>query len=122
MHTSPRDNKRVIFVYNADGALFNRLSDFAHKIISPKTYVCDLCKLTHGMLTEKKQRKEFLDQTDRECIFLHSNEFREEYPDRNDKLPAIYLQDGEKLSVLYDAKAISKFKDIDELIENIKFE
>jgi len=35
---------RIIFVYNTDDGLFNALMDTAHKIFSPATYECSLCR------------------------------------------------------------------------------
>ena len=38
----------LLFVYNADTGLFNTVADAAHKILSPSTYSCNLCKVTYG--------------------------------------------------------------------------
>ncbi len=43
----------LIFVYNADSGKLNVLFDVGHKIVSPGTYKCDLCTLTHGTFTER---------------------------------------------------------------------
>jgi len=44
---------QIIFVYNADSSLFANITDFAHKIVSPKTYSCNLCKLSYGKFSMK---------------------------------------------------------------------
>ena len=49
--------KTLIFVYNANAGLFNMMSDYAHKIISPETYECNLCALTYGNLGMKQKWK-----------------------------------------------------------------
>jgi len=46
--------KTIVFIYNAHSDIWNKYIDFAHKIISPSTYACDLCSLTHGNYSEKK--------------------------------------------------------------------
>ena len=38
---------KLIFVYNAGSGKLNALFDMAHKIVSPTTYECSLCALTH---------------------------------------------------------------------------
>ncbi len=48
----------IQFIYNAKNGVANSLFDLAHKIISPDTYECNLCKITHGALIENKKFKE----------------------------------------------------------------
>jgi len=48
----------IQFIYNAKNGLANSIFDLAHKIISPDTYECNLCKITHGAFTENKKFKE----------------------------------------------------------------
>lgn len=45
------------FIYNAKGNWANSIFDLAHKIISPDTYECNLCKITHGAFTESTKFK-----------------------------------------------------------------
>jgi hypothetical protein len=40
---------KLLFVYNADSGLAAALFDSAHKLLSPQTYACNLCALTHGL-------------------------------------------------------------------------
>ena len=51
---------KYYFVYNAKSGLFNKMSDAAHKALSPDTYDCNLCKLTYGLSSMKKEWKEFI--------------------------------------------------------------
>ena len=44
----------IQFIYNAKSGLANSIFDLAHKLISPDTYECNLCKITHGAFTETK--------------------------------------------------------------------
>ena len=53
----------IIFVYNARSDKINKLIDFAHKIISPSTYSCDLCTLTHTNFGQRKDWKAFLENS-----------------------------------------------------------
>ncbi|WP_241234677.1 hypothetical protein [Nonlabens ponticola] len=50
---------KLIFVYNANSGRINSWLDSAHKIISPSTYQCKLCELTHGAFTEHDEWSRF---------------------------------------------------------------
>ena len=51
----------LLFVYNADSGLLNSAKDYVHKIISPKTYECNLCAVTFGNFGIKNEWKRFVD-------------------------------------------------------------
>ena len=71
--------QELIFVYNADSGLKNAILDGAHKVLSPATYNCNLCQLTHGAFMEKKVWKEFRERHPIPMTFLHKDEFMKEY-------------------------------------------
>jgi hypothetical protein len=48
------EEKELIFIYNAKSGLVNEMIDFAHKIVSPETYDCNLCAISYGTFTKKK--------------------------------------------------------------------
>jgi hypothetical protein len=52
--------KKLVLVYNAKSGVGNAIADSIHKFVSPETYPCQLCDLTHGYFWEKKQRSEFI--------------------------------------------------------------
>ena len=53
--------------------------DSMHKVISPKTYDCNLCDITFGVFTENKIWKKFREATQFEMEFLHKDEFKKQY-------------------------------------------
>ncbi len=109
-------NLKLLFVYNADSGLFNELTDYAHKIISPATYSCNLCKLTYGNLGIKQGWGKFLDSLRAEKIFLHRNEFFADYPELIDSsLPAIFSLKQKPPTLLLSAHEINSVKSLDEL-------
>jgi len=110
----------LLFVYKADTGLFNTLADIGHKIFSPKTYSCDLCQLTHGYFTERAGWQSFIEQLDVECRFLHRDEFHQEFPDRPDTLPAIFIQKENRLSLCIDAEELHRCEHLDELVSAVK--
>ncbi len=97
---------KLIFVYNADGGLFNTVTDIAHKILSPATYRCDLCVLTHGYFTVREEWRRFLEGLGVECEFLHRDEARARFPDLDIPLPAVLRQTEGQVAICLDAEAI----------------
>jgi hypothetical protein len=106
-------NDKVVFVYNADAGLFSTVSDFAHKVISPDTYSCNLCKITYGNFTMEKDWKDFLNSLDCQKEFLHRNEFRQKYPQFKDvNLPCIFISDRGQMNPIVSAEEINSVRDI----------
>ncbi len=113
---------KLIFVYNANSGKLNTLFDIAHKLLSPETYQCDLCSLTHEALSEKKAWKEFRERTGLEMEFLHKDEF-EKLHEKSFGYPVIFKQPGKQantIDVFLTADEISQVKSVDELIALIE--
>ena len=85
-------NSGLVFVYNADRGYFNLMADISHKMLFPATYPCNLCALTHGAFSMRKEWREFLAKIKPPLTFMHRDEFRKEFK-LEDDLPAIYIQD-----------------------------
>ena len=109
----------LVFVYNADSGLFNTVTDIAHKILSPKTYSCNLCAITHSYFSVKQQWADFLEELDVNCEFLHRDEFVQQYDIKDVSLPAIFLKLQDNLSPWLTAQEINECKDLDELKQRI---
>ncbi|PJJ60608.1 hypothetical protein [Hymenobacter chitinivorans] len=83
---------QLLFVYNADTGLVNGLLDLAHKLVSPATYPCSLCAITHGTRM-RPEWKEFVASLPLESAFLHRDEFLVQYPERAaTALPAVFVR------------------------------
>ncbi len=91
---------KLLFVYNADGNLFSKVTDFAHKILSPSTYPCSLCALTYDNLGIKKQWAEFLLKLNVEQEFFHKDEFLKKHKQYETAFPAIFVEKGTSLELL----------------------
>jgi len=72
----------LVFVYNAESGKLSALLDLGHKIVSLESYKCNLCSLTHGNFTERKEWKRFKELTSLDLVFLHKDEFEREYGKR----------------------------------------
>ncbi len=113
---------KLIFVYNANSGKLNTLFDIAHKLLSPETYQCDLCSLTHGALSEKKAWKEFRKRTSLEMEFLHKDEFEQLHKNSFD-YPVVLKQSGKQadsIDLFLNSDEISHLKSVDELIALIE--
>lgn len=108
----------LIFVYNADSGPVSGLFDLGHKILSPSTYQCSLCTLTHGPFTEKEAWKEFRQSVGLPMEFLHRDEFEKKY-ELTFEYPVI-LRKNSNLEVLMAKKEIDAISDLDGLIVAVK--
>jgi hypothetical protein len=105
----------LLFVYNADSGLFNTLTDIAHKLISPSTYSCNLCALTHTPLGMKKEWRAFLTEIPAPLEFLHADELRLRHGDQGVPLPAVFQKEGDRLTLWLSAAEINCCKTLPEL-------
>lgn len=108
-------SKKLIVVYNANSGKFNSLLGTAHKILSPKTYSCKLCKITHGLFSENKQWREYRETSGNQFIFYHKDEFFKEFPRLlKQRLPAIF--DAESMGLLISSEEFKELNTTHELI------
>jgi len=111
---------KLVFVYNADSGVFNTLSDIAHKLISPSTYQCNLCNLTHGYFTAREEWTTFLHDLDADIEFLHRDEYVNRYPDTEVEFPAIFVDTSDELRLWVDRSVINTLTTPDALMEMIR--
>lgn len=112
-------NSALVFVYNAGSGLFNAVADMAHKALSPQTYRCNLCALTHSTFGMRKGWKLFIETLERPVEFLHADELKSIYGISGEPLPAVFKKENECLKLLIDAAAINACrttKDLRQLI------
>lgn len=112
---TPVDGETLVFVYKADSGLFNTLTDMAHKALSPSTYSCRLCALTHGPFRMHRRWKTFVSGLPLPCEFLHRDELEQRYGIREERLPVVYRRRGEELQPCLGAAAIEACAGIGEL-------
>ncbi len=109
--------KTFLFVYNAQsGSLFKGI-DFFHKIISPDTYACNLCKITHGIFSERAKWKKFRKQENVEMKFYYKDEFEAQYGKQLSYPIVLY---SPSLDVVMTHTEINSLKTLQELIDFIK--
>ncbi|AXT60960.1 GTPase [Aquimarina sp. AD10] len=115
--------KKIIFVYNAKSDIFSKYIDLVHKIISPSTYACGLCSLTHGNFSEKEEWRIFRENTDHEFVFMYKNDFLETYPNLDEySFPVIFEENKKKLELIFDSEKLTTLKSVESLVEELSRE
>jgi len=109
------DESELIFIYNAKSGLVNEFLDFAHKIVSPSTYNCNLCALSYGNFSMKKKWSDYISSLPVKSTFTYKDKVSE-YGYDNIKLPSIIFKDKSKSEVIISSEEINKLKKIDQLI------
>jgi hypothetical protein len=110
----------LVFVYNADSGLVNTLLDIGHKIVSPQTYACNLCAITHSTFSMRDEWKGFVAQLGVPVEFLHRNELAERYGIRATDLPAVYRKTDGGLEAWISREEIDRCRSLKELEELVR--
>ncbi|MBM3162564.1 MAG: GTPase [Chlorobi bacterium] len=108
----------IVFVYNSDSGPVSGLLDIGHKILSPETYQCSLCNLTHDAFAEKQAWREFRVGVGVPMEFLHRDEFERKYG-RTARYPVIYRKNGD-IEPLMEKEEIDRIETLDGLIAALK--
>jgi hypothetical protein len=111
---------QLIFVYNADSGGLNTLFDIAHKVVSPETYSCSLCMLTHGVLSERTAWKSFRESSAIPMVFLHRDEFEHRYDALQSYPVVLQAQEDDRLEVLLTTEDLQKLSTVEALIHAIR--
>ena len=109
------NEKKIVFVYNADSGVVSIVKDFWHKILRPSTYQCNLCIQTFSAFGMKKDWKKFINKLDIETEFLHKDEFEKKYEVPEAKYPSAYLENGKTLDLFINQEEMNKVKSLDEM-------
>lgn len=112
---------KLLFVYNADGGAVSAVVDALHKLVSPQTYDCALCAITHGAVSMRREWKDYVGRLPYPCEFLHRDEFRARWPEVRVALPAILLADGAgEPTTLVGADDMRREQSVAELIATLE--
>ena len=109
------DESELIFIYNAKSGIINEFLDFAHKIVSPSTYNCNLCAISYGNFTMKKKWSDYISSLPVRSTFTYKDKVSE-YGYNNIELPSIIFRNGSRSKVIISSEEINKLKKIDQLI------
>lgn len=103
-----------LFIYNANNDLFSTVADFAHKILSPSTYPCQLCALTYGSFSIKQEWKSFIEALPVQTAFLHKDEFEKQFQ-MKPLLPAVFISTNGAVEERITKQEIESCRSLEEL-------
>ena len=109
------NEKKLIFIYNADSGVINLVKDFWKKILRPSSYECNLCIQTFGTFSMKKDWKSFIRNLDIETEFLHRDEFEKKYDIKDARYPSTYIYENGNLRLLISDEEMNSIKSLDEM-------
>ncbi len=109
---------KITFIYKADSGLGNTLLDIGHRILSPKTYPCQLCMITHDHFGKKQEFRRWIENTGYELAFYHQDEFVRAFG-RELNWPALLISDGDREICIEGETiaALENFEALQDLIE-----
>ena len=113
---------QLLFVYNARSGKLNAFFDSVHKIMSPSTYSCRLCTLTHGVFQERSLWKDFRGNSGIEMLFFHRDEFLQKYGEVLESkfsYPVILRRTEEALEVFITKEELNALSSEAELVKRI---
>lgn len=117
---TPQQGSRLLFVYNAKPGLVNGMIDSFHKALSPDSYPCGLCALTHGFFTMRKPWKDWLKRLRMPHEFVYREAFRQAWPDHADQdLPLIAVVHGGMLDPVVTAGEFREIASVEALIARL---
>ena len=120
MHNVSMTRPTLVFVYNADSGFTNTLLDIGHKIVSPQTYSCNLCAITHSTFSMRGEWKRFVDELGLPVEFVHRDELVERYGMSGVALPAVFLKTDGKLQEWIGRNEIDRCRSLDDLQHLVK--
>ena len=109
------NEKKLVFVYNADSGVISIVKDFWKKLLRPGSYQCHLCGVTYGAFSMKKDWKNFINNLNIDTEFLHRDEFEKKYHVKDALYPSAYLFQNEELILLISQDEMNSVKDLDEM-------
>lgn len=102
-------NPDRILAYNADIGLFSAVTAWSHKLFSPQTYHCSLCRYTFGLTGMLVPWRNFLQMLPFPSIFLHRDEFSPRYPSFVAMpLPLILIEKNAVSEILISSREIQE--------------
>lgn len=108
---------QLIFVYNARPGVLNGMIDSIHKALSPSTYPCGLCALTHGFFAMRPEWKSWLAALPLPHVFIYRAAFRKAWPSAATwALPLVAVETDGRLEPLLSACDFDRMTSLADLI------
>ena len=113
--------KKIIFIYNASDNFSSVMFDFIHKIISPNTYQCSLCKITYGNFKKYDEWERYIESIPYQVEFLYKNNYKDYHKDlKVEEFPIALIQNEDSYQTILLKKDFDSCNDLKELIQIIE--
>jgi hypothetical protein len=113
-----KKNEKLIFIYNASNTPLSVSLDFIHKIVSPSTYQCSLCKVTYGNVSMHSKWKKYIETSNYTFEFLYKNNYIKYHKDlKVEEFPVAYIYDGNKYELFISKQEFDLHSNLDSLID-----
>ena len=99
----------------------NTLPDIGHKIVSPQTYSCNLCAITHSTFSMRGEWKNFVAGLEVSVEFLQRDQLEKQYGIRDVGLPAGFRKNNGTQEAWVTREEINRCRalgDLERLIKN----
>mgnify|MGYP006139450639 FL=1 len=111
------EDKELIFIYNTKSGLVNEMIDFAHKIVSSKTYDCNLCAISYNTFTKKKRWSDYINSLPIKSVFTYKDKVSSLDKElSNLEFPTIIFRNGVELNEIISRNEINNINNINQLI------
>ena len=111
---------KLLFVYNANSGKLNSLFDIGHKLLSPSTYQCSLCALTHNTFKENTIWKKFREESQFQMEFYHKDEFEAKFTSVKLNYPTILKLENNEFTTVLTPDVLNEISSVEALIEWLK--
>ena len=111
---------KILFVFKASNAPISKAVDWFHKVISPGTYQCQLCQLTHHHFGSRALLKTWQKQIPYEVEFWYEDQWNEKH--REEELPLIAILQTDQtaqIEIILTKEEIEKLTSLDELLSRV---
>jgi len=111
----------LFFIYNANSGFLNGALDSLHKMVSPSTYPCKLCELTHGYFSQRSYWKDYsngLNDAGYDLRFLHKDEMGD-WPVNFSLLPSVYFYHNGYLELIAGPSELAEMNKPEDLAQSI---
>jgi peptide-methionine (R)-S-oxide reductase len=111
------EDKELIFIYNTKSGLVNEMVDFAHKIVSSKTYDCNLYAISYNTFTKKKRWSDYINSLPIKSVFTYKDKVSSLGKElSNLEFPTIIFRNGVELNEIISRNEINNINNINQLI------
>jgi hypothetical protein len=106
----------LIFVYNSDSGVLQKIKNYSNGTTSPHADSCNLSSITHSPLGMKKDWKRFIRDQKTPSRFFDRNEFSAEFGAGITSFPVVLIGTSTGLAVLVSTEELNRCRELEDLI------